>query len=342
MKRTILFGFFLMAILAALFIFGFSDRESQKSIVPLPPDLDKLPTIKAEPWVMVENDPDMLLEGPAFDRQGNLYVTSIFDSRLFKITPTKQVTSIQLPEGLLPDGIAIHKDGRLFIACLSGRVVSVNPDGSNLTDLPKLDGKPASANDLVFDNVNGNLYVTDFTGTVATPTGGVYRYSDNYNQVELVIPGLAAANGVGIAPPGNVPLGPNGGNILWVSETCRNEILYIELLGDGISINPVAGVTIPCRFSGGPGGSDSLRIDVEGNVYQCMIFQGRAQILNNRGVPIANVLIPGRETGKHLTTSNLAFKPGNDEVYMMAGGEGGAWIYKFHGLAQGLKLYSHQ
>ena len=332
MKKTISFGLILAAILTALFLFGFSDRETQKSMVPLPPELAKLPTIKAEPWVLVDDDPNILLEGPAFDREGNLFVTSIFDSRLIKITPKKQVSSVQLPDGLLPDGIAIHKDGRLFIACLSGRVVTVNPDGTDLRDLPHYNGKPASANDLVFDK-DGNLYVTDFTGTVADPTGGVYRYSNNYATVEPVIEHLASANGVGIAPEGNV---------LWVSETCRNEIVRIELLADGISINPIAGVTIPCRFTGGPGGSDSLRIDVEGNVYQCLIFQGRAQILNNRGVPIANVLIPGREQGKHLTTSNLAFKPGTDEAYIMAGGEGGAWIYKFRGLAQGLNLYSHQ
>ncbi len=337
MKRTTILGLFLVAMVAVLFILGFSDQENQKSMVPLPPELAKLPTIKAEPWVMVENDPNILLEGPAFDRDGNLFVTSIFDSRLFKITPTKQITSINLPAGLLPDGIAIHKDGRLFIACLSGRVVTVNPDGSNLTDLPKYLGKPASANDLVFDNQTGDLYVTDFTGTIAEPTGGVYRYSENYTKVNPVIEHLAAANGIGIAPPGSL----TGGNVLWVSETCRNDILHIEFLADG-SINPIAGVTIPCRFGGGPGGSDSLRIDVEGNVYQCLIFQGRAQILNSRGVTIANVLIPGREKGEHLVTSNLAFKPGTDEAYITAGGEGGAWIYRFRGLAQGLRLYSHQ
>jgi lactonase len=338
MKKTFPFGLFLVVILATLFLFGFSDRENQKSIVPLPPELQKLPTIKAEPWVLVDKDPNILLEGPAFDREGNLFVTSIFDNRLFKITPAKQVTLIPLSsEVVLPDGIAIHKDGRLFIACLSGEVVIVGPDGAYLDKLPKYDGKPTSANDLVFDNDNGDLYVTDFTGTVAEPTGGVYRFSNNYTKVDPVIQNLASANGVGIAPPGNL----TGGNVLWVSETCRNEILHIELLADG-SINPIAGVTIPCRFGGGPGGSDSLKIDAEGNVYQCMIFQGRAQILNNRGVPIANVLIPGREKGKHLVTSNLAFKPGTDEVYIMAGGEGGAWIYKFRGLAQGLKLYSHK
>ncbi len=333
MKKTIGFSLFLVVILIAFLVSGSSRPQKEKSQVPLPPELTHLPTIKAEPWVLVEGKPDMLLEGPAFDREGNLFVSSIFDSRIFKITPDKKVITILQQQGLLPDGIAIHKDGRLFIACLSGRIVHVNPDGTNLTDIvPRYDGKPASANDLVFDK-NGNLYVTDFTGTVAEPTGGVYRFSADFTKVEPVIQHLASANGVGIAPEGN---------ILWVSETCRNEILHIELLEDGIKINPIAGVTIPCRFSGGPGGCDSLKIDVKGNVYQCMIFQGRAVILNNRGIPIANVVIPGREEGKHLVTSNLAFKPGTDEAYITAGGEGGAWIYKFRGLAEGLRLYSHQ
>lgn len=301
-----------------------------KSLVPLPPELTNLPTIIAEPWVLVEDNPATFLEGPAFDRQGNLFVSSIF---ILKITPKKKVTTILQQPGFLPDGIAIHKDGRLFIACLSGRIITIHPDGTRLTDIePRYNGKPASANDLVFDR-NGNFYVTDFIGTVADPTGGVYRFSADLTKVEPVIQHLASANGIGISPEGNV---------LWVSETCRNEILRIELLEDGISINPVAGVTIPCRFTGGPGGCDSMAIDVEGNVYQCMIFQGRAVVLNNRGIPVANVVIPGRDRGKHLGAANLAFKPGTDEAFITAWGEGGAWIYKFRGLAEGLTLYSHQ
>ena len=143
----------------------------------------------------------------------------------------------------------------------------------------------------------------------------------------------AAANGVAFSPEGNV---------LWVSETCRNTLLNLELLEDGVTINPIAGATIPYRFTGGPGGCDSMAVDVEGNVYQCLIFQGRALILNKRGIPIANVLIPGRDEGKNLGTTKLAFKPGTNEVFIMAWGKAGAWIYKFRGLAQGLKLFSHQ
>lgn len=304
-----------------------------KSEVPLPPSEAGLPIIKAEPWLQVEPDPNVFLEGPSFDREGNLFVTSIFDGRVFKITPDKKVTTIFNKKGVLPDGSAIHKDGRLFLACLTGELIAMNRDGSNVTKIEaRYQGKPKSLNDLVFDS-KGNLYITDFTGTFANPTGGVYRFSSDFKDVKPVVENLASANGIAFAPEGNV---------LWVSETCKNALLRLELLEDGVTINPIAGATVPYRFTGGPGGCDSMTVDIEGNVYQCLIFQGRALILNKRGIPIANVLIPGRDEGKNLGTTKLAFKPGTNEVFIMAWGKAGAWIYKFRGLAQGLKLFSHQ
>ena len=56
----------------------------------------------------------------------------------------------------------------------------------------------------------------------------------------------------------------------------------------------------------------------------------------------SNYQIPGRDEGKFLRTSNLAFKPGTREGYITTSGEGGAWIYKLQGLAESLSLYSHQ
>ena len=131
-------------------------------------------------------------------------------------------------------------------------------------------------------------------------------------------------------------------DVLWVSEASRNALHRLELLEDGITINPVGGAVIPYHFTGGPGGCDSMAVDVNGNVYQALIFQGRILILNGGGIPVAQVLIPGRDEGKLLTTTNVAFKPGTDEVYITASGKGGGWIYKFQGLAKGLKLFSHQ
>ncbi len=305
----------------------------KSSIVPIPPSLVGLPVITPEPWLQVDDDPHKLLEGPAFDREGNLFITSIFDGRVLKITPDKKVAIIFGNKAIHPDGTAIHKDGRLFAVCLSGEIIAMNTDGSNvICTKVSYKGKPICGNDIVFDS-QGNFYVTDFTGTVADPTGGVYRFSPDLKTIEPVIQHLASPNGVALSPKGN---------ILWVSETCRNEILYLELMEDGINISPIAGVTIPYRFTGSPGGPDSIAVDMEGNVYQCLIHQGRILILNKRGFPIAHVLVPGRDEGKHLMTPNLAFKPGTDEAFMIACGEGGAWVYKFNGLAKGLTLFSHQ
>ncbi len=332
MKSHFIIALILMGVLTFFHSPGYADSTISKSLVPLPPSLKNLPKIKADPWLQVDPG-DLFLEGPAFDRNGNLFVSSIFDNRILKITPDKQVSTVLKQDGLLPDGIAIHKDGRLFLACLSGKIVAVNPDGSNMTEIRvKYNGFPKSANDLVFDS-KGNLYVTDFIGTVSDPKGGVYRYSSDLKTIKPIFQNLASANGIGLFPKGN---------ILWVSETCRNALHRIQLLKDGITINPVAGAGIPYRFTGGPGGCDSLALDVDGNVYQAIIFQGRFLILNNRGIPVAQVLMPGRDKGKLLRTTNVAFKPGTNEVYVTVSGAGGAWIYKFRGLAKGLKLFSHQ
>jgi lactonase len=332
MKKQFTITLSIIVFFVAVLSLGYAQAEAIKSVVPLPPSLKNLPTLEVEPWVQVEPG-NIFLEGPAFDRQGNLYVSSIFDGRILKITPEKQISTILKKDGLMPDGIAIHKDGRLFLACLSGKVATINPDGSNFTTIDaKYQGAPRSANDLVFDS-KGNLYVTDFTGTVSDPSGGVYWYSSDLMTVKPVFKNLAAANGIALSPEGNV---------LWVSETCRNALHRIQLLEDGITINPIAGANVPYHFIGAPGGGDSMAVDEAGNVYQSIIFHGRVVVLNSGGIPIAQVLIPGRDEGNLLITTNVAFRPGTDEVYLTASGKGGGWIYKFRGLAKGLKLFSHQ
>lgn len=334
MKKTLFISLIIIGILIAILCLGFGTPKAEKSAVPIPPSLVSLPTIKAKPLLQVEPS-GAFLEGPAFDLDSNLYVSSLFDSRILKISPDEEVTTIFSEPGLLPDGIAIHQDGRLFVVCLSGRIVVLDSDGNYLSDITaKYNGKPTSANDLVFD-ADGNLYVTDFTGNASDPSGGVYHFSasDNYQTVTPVFENMASANGVALAPEGSV---------LWVSETSRMQLHRLELLEDGVTVNPIAGAGIPYRFTGGPGGCDSLAVDVHGNVYQALIFQGRLLILNKAGIPIANVVIPGRDEGKLLRTTNVAFKPGTDEVYITVSDDNEAWIYKFRGLAEGVTLFSHQ
>jgi lactonase len=303
-----------------------------ESVVPIPPDLVGLPTIVAVPWFQLASSTDYLLEGPAFDREGNLFVTSVPNGIVFKITPQKQMIVIFKDEKIRVNGSAFHKNGILFIVCLTGELLTIDPDTYKATFVyPSYQGKSLTMNDLVFDS-KGNAYVTDFTGTVADPTGGVFRISSDAKTVQPVVLNLASPNGISLSPKSD---------ILWVGESSRNCVLRIALLEDGIKCNPVVGV-LPVYYSAGCFGPDSNKVDSAGNLYQCIMGQGRIIVLNAIGIPVANVIVPGRDDGKSLRTSNLAFKPGTNEGYITTSGEDGAWIYTFKGLAEGLPLFSHQ
>lgn len=309
------------------------NKYSSKSMVPLPQDLINLPTIEAEPWFQVDTDPKLFLEGPAFDRQENLFITAPFSGIVFKVTPLKQLSTIFSDINVRVCGSAFHKDGRLFVACLSGELLVMNPDGTEVTRLyPKYEGGNLVINDLVFDS-QGRIYVTNFTGNVVEPTGGVFRLSSDATVVQPIIQHLPLPNGISLSPQGNV---------LWVGETTSNRIIRISLLEDGVTLSPIDGINYAYYSTGSPGGPDSNKVDAEGNLYQCIAFQGRVLVLNERGIPIANVVVPGRDEGKHLSTTNMAFKPGTSEGYITTSGDGGAWIFKFQGLAEGLRLFSHQ
>ena len=113
---------------------------------------------------------------------GNLFCSAKMDNALLKITPDKNVTGFFREDGFLPLGLAFHKNGRLYALCTSGRIISMDAEGENIEYLETIyHGKTACPNDLVFDS-RGNLYVTDFSGHVGNPIGGVYRYSEEFQQ----------------------------------------------------------------------------------------------------------------------------------------------------------------
>ena len=85
-----------------------------------------------------------------------------------------------------------------------------------------------------------------------------------------------------------------------------------------------------------------VRLDARGNLYQTVHGQGRIIVFNPLGIPIANIVVAGKDEGKFLEVTSLAIKPGTREGYITTGGEGGAAIFKFETLAPAPVLFSHQ
>lgn len=128
--------------------------------------------------------------------------------------------------------------------------------------------------------------------------------------------------------------------MLWVGESVRNRVLRISMTKEGF-VKP-GGFSIQAVYTNiGNAVVDSNKVDSAGNLYQAMMWGGRAVVLNHYGIPIANIVVPDRDQGKYMNSPNLVIKPGTDEGYLIGTGPEGAWIHKFKAIAPAQKLFSH-
>ncbi|MEY4100366.1 MAG: hypothetical protein RL300_1537 [Pseudomonadota bacterium] len=316
-----------------------SYTDATRGLVPIPASERGLPVAVAEPLFKV-SDGQLGLEGPAFDRQGNLLFVDVFGGRVLRLSTDHQLSTVYTEEQLHPAGIAIHKDGRIFLACLgamdsqgqfpAGTVIAINPDGSNRQTIV-----PPSAgyvlDDMVFDN-EGGFYMTDFRGSSTNPVGGVYYVTPDFKTIKPVLQNMCAANGVALSPDGKV---------LWATEFGNNRLHRVDLSAPGVIARN--GALVPYHFVGRA--PDSMRTDSEGNVYVAMYHQARFLVFSPYGIPIGQILLPGREHNHFLKSTSLALLPGSRDLVMVTrdelGGRG-SMIFAARGLAEGFAMYSHQ
>ncbi|HSV82027.1 MAG TPA: SMP-30/gluconolactonase/LRE family protein [Ramlibacter sp.] len=316
-----------------------SYSDFTRGLSPVPSAERDLPSARAEPYFKV-SDGDMALEGPAFDRQGNLLFVDIYGGRVLRLSPDRRLDVVYTEPDLHPAGIAVHKDGRIFLACVgpldsrghfhAGSVIAIAPDGRNRQVIVPPE-KGYVVDDLVFDK-EGGFYFTDFRGTTTDAPGGVYYVAPDFRSTTPVISRMCAANGVALSPDGKV---------LWATEYAVNRLHRVELAGPGVMAR--GGASIPYHFVGRA--PDSMRTDSAGNVYVAMNYQARILVFSPNGIPIGQILLPGREDNLFLKSTSLALTPGARDLFIVARDivdDRGAMIFAARGPAPGFALYSHQ
>src|SRR5262249_43309878 len=100
-------------------------------------------------------------EGPVFLPDGTLVVCARRDHHLVRIRPDGSVSRLRDLPGLRPNGCKRHRDGRLFVAAMSGPSIVALDDAGRLEPIvTTCDGGPLlGPNDLVF-GPDGTLYFT--------------------------------------------------------------------------------------------------------------------------------------------------------------------------------------
>jgi gluconolactonase len=227
-----------------------------------------------------EPDLPVFLEGPSFDREGNLWVVDIPWGRLFKITPEGKF-SCELEYDGRPNGLKFHKDGRAFIADGKNGLMVFDPrTGAIAPVLQDVLLQPFKGlNDLCFAS-NGDLYFTDQGHTgLHDPSGRLYRLRVD-GTVECLLSNVPSPNGLVLDAKERV---------LYLAATRGNAVWRVPLVADGL----VMRVGIYIQMSGG-GGPDGLAIDTEGGLAVSHLGLGSVWLFSPEGEPQLRIRTPRR------------------------------------------------
>jgi gluconolactonase len=265
---------------------------------------------------------DTYIEGPSFDRAGNLYFVDIAFGRIYRSNPAGEVELLIEYDGE-PNGLKIHQDGRIFVADHKNGLMLFDPQTKSIK--PLLTSFNAEAfkglNDLFFAS-NGDLYFTDQGRTgLQDPSGRVFRMTSQ-GEVSCLLSNAPSPNGIVLSA---------NGNHLFIAVTRSNSIWRTMLLQDG-SITRVGNFI---QMSGGSG-PDGLALDQEGNLYVAHAGMGAVWKFSPKGEPLLRI----NSCAGNMTT-NLAFGgKDNRDLFITETDSGSILIARMD--APGQTLFSHQ
>ncbi len=242
---------------------------------------------------------DCFLEGPAFDRDGNLWCVDIPFGRIFRVSPTGEFTTVAEYDGE-PNGLKIHRDGRIYIADHKNGIMTLDPASGRveaLLDRPRME-RFIGCNDLVFAS-NGDLYFTDQGQSgMQEPRGRLYRLRES-GQLDVLLDNVPSPNGLVLTPKENAIL---------LAVTRANAIWRVRLFPDGA----VAKTGVFIQMSGGLAGPDGLAMDEEENLAVAHAGYGVVWLFDRLGDPIYRI-----RSCNGLYTTNVAYGgPDRTELYI--------------------------
>lgn len=269
---------------------------------------------------------DSYLEGPSFDRQGNLYCVDIAYGRIFRVSPDG-VFSVVVEYYGEPYSCKIHKDGRIFVADRLHGIMVLDPKTAKIEPFVQRSGMEnfKGVNDMAFAS-NGDLYFTDpGNSSLTDPTGQVFRLRAD-GEVELILKNVPASNGLVLNPKET---------ILYVAATRGNSVWRVPLLpGGGVMQNAKVGIFL--QLSGSLSGPDGMAIDEQGNLAVCHSGNGCVWLFSRTGEPLYRI----KSCTGGLRTTNCAYGGPDRKTLYITEAETGT-IIKAQMPVPGRTMYAH-
>jgi gluconolactonase len=208
---------------------------------------------------------DSFLEGPSFDRDGNLWCVDIPFGRVFRVSP-KGDWDLAVQYDGWPNGLKIHRDGRIFIADYKRGLMVLDAKAGKVEPLLETAFSESfkGLNDLHFAD-NGELYFTDQGQSgIADPTGRVWRLrmeGKNAGELHRLVSNAPSPNGITLNTKNTQ---------VYVAITRSQQIWRLPLMQGGTPSK--TGVAI--QLSGGHAGPDGIEMDAEDGLVVCHLGVG--------------------------------------------------------------------
>jgi gluconolactonase len=231
------------------------------------------------------------IEGPAFDKKGNLYVVNFqTDGTIGLVKPDGTVELfITLPEGSIANSIQFDSKGAMYLADFKGHnILKVNMKSKEISTYVHNDAFN-QPNDICI-NRKDQIFASDPNWQEST--GKLWRI-DKGGKAVLLSDHMGTTNGIAFSPDEK---------ILYVNESVQRKIWAFDVDAKGNISNKRLFAEFP-DF-----GFDGMKCDAEGNVYVTRYGKGAIAVLSPDGKLIREVMLKGKRC------SNLVFGGSNGKL----------------------------
>lgn len=261
------------------------------------------------------------LEGPSFDRSGNLFLVDVPFGRIFRVAPSGD-WSLRCEYDGWPNGLKLHKDGRILIADYRCGILQLDveqPAPTPLVTSFRSEGF-LGCNDLFFA-ADESLWFTDQGQTgLHHPAGRIFRLEPD-GHLACVLSNVPSPNGLVMNASENQ---------LYVAVTRANAVWRLPLMAD----KSTSKVGLFIQLSGGLAGPDGLALDEEGGVIVAHPGIGVWRF-DRVGRPTHLIECPEGAMWTNITFGGAA----NDELHIVDSMAGAVYVARMP--CPGKRMYSH-
>lgn len=256
-------------------------------------DSNKTPTLFESKNFTPVNSFTSGAEGPAVDKDGNLYAVNFQKEGTIGMVSPAGVAGIfiELPNGSIGNGIRFNSKGEMFIADYTNHNILKVTMANKQLSVYAHDSLMNQPNDIAIDSKN-RLYASD--PNWKNGTGNIWRIDTNGTTI-LLEKNMGTTNGIEVSPDEKT---------LYVNESFQRKVWAYDLSDSGNISNKRLLIDFP-DF-----GMDGMRCDNSGNLYITRYDKGTVVKVSPAGKIIKEIILTGKKP------SNIAF-----------GGDDGRTVY---------------